>query len=54
MKSHYSGCDLGDKCTCQAIDEIDWEEYERRVSELEEEGLTRSDAQSIVDIEMGA
>jgi hypothetical protein len=51
MKSHYQGCQLGDRCNCQ---EIDWEEYERRVSELEEEGMTRSDAQSIVDIEMNA
>lgn len=28
-----------------------WEEYDRRVNLLEKEGLTRSDAQSIVDIE---
>lgn len=33
--------------------DIDWEEYERRVTALENEGLDRSDAQSIVDIEMG-
>ena len=33
--------------------DIDWEEYERRVSELEAEGLDRSDAQGVVDIEMG-
>jgi hypothetical protein len=33
--------------------DIDWEEYERRVSDLESEGLDRSDAQSVVDIEMG-
>ena len=32
---------------------IDWEEYERQVAALEAEGLDRSDAQSIVDIEMG-
>ena len=32
---------------------IDWEEYERRVAALEAEGLDRSDAQSVVDIEMG-
>jgi hypothetical protein len=32
--------------------EIDWEEYEKRVSELESEGLDRSDAQSVVDAEM--
>jgi hypothetical protein len=32
---------------------IDWEEYEKRVSELEAEGLDRSDAQSVIDIEMG-
>jgi hypothetical protein len=32
--------------------EIDWQEYERRVSELEAEGLDRSDAQGVVDAEM--
>ena len=32
---------------------IDWEEYERRVAALEAEGIDRSDAQGIVDIEMG-
>lgn len=31
--------------------DIDWKEYERRVSELEAEGLDRSDAQSVVDVE---
>jgi len=33
--------------------DIDWDEYERRVAVLEAEGLDRSDAQSVVDIEMG-
>ena len=28
-----------------------WEEYEKRVQTYEEEGCTRSDAQSIVDVE---
>jgi len=32
---------------------INWEEYEKRVAALEAEGLDRSDAQSIIDIEMG-
>jgi hypothetical protein len=30
----------------------DWAEYERRVAELERKGLTRSDAQGVVDAEM--
>jgi hypothetical protein len=33
--------------------DIDWQEYERRVAALEAEGIDRSDAQSIIDIEMG-
>jgi len=32
--------------------DIDWQEYERRVSELEAEGIDRSDAQGVVDAEM--
>lgn len=28
-----------------------WKEYERRVQSYEDEGCTRSDAQSIVDVE---
>lgn len=32
--------------------EIDWEEYERRVNSLELEGLTRSDAQAVVEVEI--
>jgi len=31
---------------------IDWEEYERRVAAYEEEGMSRSDAQGVVDAEM--
>jgi hypothetical protein len=31
---------------------IDWDEYERRVQELEDQGVSRSDAQGIVDAEM--
>jgi len=31
---------------------IDWAEYERRVVAYEEQGLTRSDAQGVVDAEM--
>lgn len=31
---------------------VDWELYERRVQALEDQGLTRSDAQGIVDMEM--
>ena len=31
---------------------VDWEEYARRVTKLEAEGMTRSDAQAIVDVEM--
>lgn len=31
---------------------VDWEEYERRVAAYEAEGMTRSDAQSVVDAEM--
>ena len=27
----------------------DWDDYERRVQELEAQGITRSDAQAIVD-----
>lgn len=30
---------------------IDWEKYEKRVAELENEGLCRSDAQSVADVE---
>ena len=30
----------------------EWKEYERRVADLEEKGLTRSDAQGVVDAEM--
>ena len=29
----------------------EWQEYERRVQSLEDEGLTRSDAQGVVDAE---
>jgi len=32
--------------------EITPEEYERRVADLEEEGICRSDAQAIVDAEL--
>ena len=28
-----------------------WEEYERRVQQYEDDGCSRSDAQSIVDVE---
>jgi hypothetical protein len=31
---------------------IDWREYDRRVTALEAQGCTRSDAQGIVDAEM--
>jgi hypothetical protein len=31
---------------------VDWEDYEKRVRELEDEGLTRSDAQGVVDAEL--
>lgn len=31
---------------------IDWEEYERRVQEMEDEGMSRSDAQAVVDAKM--
>lgn len=31
------------------IKKIDWCEYERRVNELENKGLTRTDAQAVVD-----
>jgi hypothetical protein len=31
---------------------IDWDEYERRVAAYEEEGMSRSDAQGVVDAEM--
>ena len=31
---------------------IDWADYERRVEALEAEGLTRSDAQAVVDCEL--
>jgi len=31
---------------------VDWVDYERRVTALEEDGLTRSDAQGIVDLEL--
>lgn len=30
---------------------IDWKQYEKRVAELENEGLCRSDAQSVADVE---
>ena len=32
--------------------QIDWAEYNRRVEELENQGLSRSDAQAVVDAEM--
>ena len=31
---------------------IDWEAYERRVTELENEGMMRSDAQAVADLEL--
>ena len=31
---------------------IDWDEYERRVERYESEGMDRSDAQAVVDLEM--
>jgi hypothetical protein len=31
---------------------IDWNEYEKRVNKYENEGMTRSDAQGTVDMEM--
>lgn len=31
---------------------VDWADYERRVQALEAQGLTRSDAQAVVDAEM--
>jgi hypothetical protein len=31
---------------------IDWENYEKRVTKYENEGMTRSDAQGIVDMEI--
>lgn len=34
------------------MNKIDWQEYERRVQEMEDEGMTRSDAQAVVDAEM--
>lgn len=32
--------------------QIDWDEYDRRVTEIENQGMTRSDAQAVVDVEM--
>lgn len=32
--------------------QIDWQEYELRVQEMEAEGMSRSDAQAVVDAEM--
>lgn len=32
--------------------QIDWQEYELRVEKMEAEGVTRSDAQAVVDAEM--
>lgn len=32
--------------------QIDWAEYNRRVEELENQGLSRSDAQAVVDAKM--
>lgn len=31
---------------------MDWEDYERRVQAYEAEGMTRSDAQAVVDAEL--
>ena len=31
---------------------IDWDDYEKRVTEYENQGMTRSDAQGTVDMEM--
>jgi hypothetical protein len=31
---------------------VDWTEYERRVEEYEREGMSRSDAQGVVEAEM--
>lgn len=31
---------------------INWDEYEKRVAKYENDGMTRSDAQGIVDMEM--
>ncbi len=33
---------------------IDWKQYEKRVAELENEGLCTSDAQSVADVEFAA
>jgi hypothetical protein len=34
------------------LNDIDWDAYETAVQKLENEGLTRSDAQAVVDAEM--
>tara|TARA_R110000787_G_C13175730_1_gene421278 strand:- start:9 stop:137 length:129 start_codon:yes stop_codon:yes gene_type:complete len=33
------------------MSEVNWKEYEKRVRQLEAEGLTRSDAQAVIDAE---
>jgi len=57
----WAGRGAGQKWANQVLDEIerntrlqdtDWDEYERRVTDLENQGLTRSDAQGVVDLEM--
>ena len=37
--------------TKQRVGQIDWIAYEKRVMELENEGMTRSDAQGVADCE---
>lgn len=34
------------------MNNTDWEDYERRVRAYEDEGMTRSDAQGVVEAEM--
>jgi len=31
---------------------VDWDDYEKRCRKLEDQGMTRSDAQGIVDLEI--
>jgi len=31
---------------------VDWDDYDRRCRELEDQGLTRSDAQGVIDLQI--
>jgi hypothetical protein len=51
--SHRNAATKGNEMTAlKPPPKIDWIDYERRVAALEAEGISRSDAQGIVDAEI--